>query len=260
MSKSKINYRGKKFTLIELLVVIAIIGILASMLMPALASSRERGRSASCTNTLKQYGMANLMYADDYKAFCPVKDPVANVFYYGERGGGHGSFSYNLARGGFLHPYMGNSAKAMICPSFDVGSDLEIAEQVGGIGYNRLSWSGTIGDGDYSISNGRTSPASVSRPTEIIMFGDAGLYSGSKVGGTAYLVPNTVGMMEKSGSAHFRHAGNANFVWVDGHVSSERFRDGTSLKTGHFGSSDDNEAFKYFWKDWSESSPKPPAD
>ena len=58
--------RKRGFTLIELLVVIAIIAILAAILFPVFARAREKARQASCASNLKQYGLAFLMYAQDY--------------------------------------------------------------------------------------------------------------------------------------------------------------------------------------------------
>lgn len=72
--------RRTGFTLIELLVVIAIIAILAAILLPVLASAKEKGKRAKCMSNLHQIGMALQIYANDNQDYLPewsASDPSA---------------------------------------------------------------------------------------------------------------------------------------------------------------------------------------
>ena len=71
MNRRVLRGLASAFTLIELLVVIAIIAILAAMLLPALASARERARRTNCMGNLKQMGTALESYCGDYAGYYP---------------------------------------------------------------------------------------------------------------------------------------------------------------------------------------------
>ncbi len=139
------------FTLIELLVVIAIIAILAAMLLPSLATAKDKGKAAACSNNLRQLILATVMYEEDHKVL-PMGYPggtlpASNIWYR------------------VLQPYLGRKLSAsnqtnqtFLCPSSPVG------------GY----WGFLTYAQNYQINAGRAdmSMRNVTKPALTIMFGE----------------------------------------------------------------------------------------
>ena len=206
----------KGFTLIELLVVIAIIGILASMLLPALHKARERGREAVCLSNLKQHALGSHIYAESNNSWLPVSgvsDPGHWQTIIPLRWRQDVLDSYSEID--IMHPdpktYEGQSLMEGI---FNCPSSATIVRS-GGYGWN-WAYLGRRKEDSNSLGKGRNNLDAVPIPAETLMTGD-----GTEAEGDwwrrAYLFTDSW----YSGLGNRHNSGkNIQVSWVDGHSSS----------------------------------------
>ncbi|MBN2023459.1 MAG: DUF1559 domain-containing protein [Pirellulales bacterium] len=197
--------RGEGFTLVELLVVIAIIGVLLALLLPAVQAAREAARSAQCKNNMRQLGVGVLRWADLHGNRFPESTHSLGIAEMRR------AWVFTLA------PYLENVDEIRICPD-DPQGEKRLADF--GTSYVLNEYLCVEGDDECL-----TLDACQATSKTILMFESADEMGTSLQGDHThsrlwFAKPGKEWERVQQDICPDRHAGTANFLYVDGHVET----------------------------------------
>jgi prepilin-type N-terminal cleavage/methylation domain-containing protein/prepilin-type processing-associated H-X9-DG protein len=235
------------FTLVELLVVIAIIGILAALVLGALAAAKQKGHAVSCMNNEKQLTLGWLLYIDEHEDYLPYNygsaDTRATVAAGTYKNWVNNVMTWELESEntnqlltvtGGIGPYMSGSPNPYRCPSDGVVSDIQAeagwSRRVRSISMNAmLGYAGqfTKSGTNVNIPHYRQffKFAEIPDPSSIFVFIEE--HPDSINDGYFLNRPGTPEWVDLPASYH---RGGANLSFADGHMEFRRWRNAGTLQ------------------------------
>lgn len=222
------SYR-RAFTLVELLVVVAIIAVLAALLLPTLASAKERARRAACMSNLRQIGLAIQSYAYDYGGRIPY-GPKAPAFsnpsdFYPSTGCPTSLISLQsgdpVGLGLLLSSYLSSQPKVLFCPSSDqsIDSDAELAK----VGFQQAQSSYYYRHSGNTLLHDTFAATNAPEHLQLDNLGTnrSGLPIRALAVDTIFLCPADIAVYGVKPSTHHQQQA-ANILFSDGHVLMRR--------------------------------------
>jgi prepilin-type processing-associated H-X9-DG protein/prepilin-type N-terminal cleavage/methylation domain-containing protein len=250
--KGEMNYclvmacprKNSAFTLIELLTVIAIVGILAALLLTAIAEASAKALRIQCANNVRQLGIGLQAFVTDNSAYPLYSNPN---YYQGAYPEYKVMWVTALQYTELSVP--GNSTNHVPfgewsgegvwkCPAARKPPDWPQHHGYESYGYNAYGMSAltdtnSLGLGGHYVWNPPIVPAppvreaEVANPSETMAIGDGFIGGNGVIKDGAWIVERTCGVTNYLGStqrAYARHQGHANVVFCDGHVESPTLR------------------------------------
>jgi prepilin-type processing-associated H-X9-DG protein/prepilin-type N-terminal cleavage/methylation domain-containing protein len=221
--------RRRAFTLIELIVTTGIVGVLLAVSVGGLRAATDRSKSTSCRSNLRQIFIASQAYANCHQGHMP-----AAVLYY-RNGGALRTVAWDFeqhagkASPGAIWKFGDRPDGVQQCPECRAPSTFG-ADPATGYQYNTTylgaegmlpltSASGGVIDGWRRVRPG-IGPGQWRRTESVAAFADGGWRGGANkfMRAPSARIENDLGMVYAGASA-FRHRGQCNVAWLDGHVS-----------------------------------------
>jgi prepilin-type processing-associated H-X9-DG protein len=211
-----------------MLVVVAVVGILASLLLPVLARSKQAAPTVKCASNLRQFVLAAQMYWDDNGGntfpYSGVTSATGTYYWFGWLAPGAEETRAFDPTTAPLYPWLGRGV--VLCPAFDYSS-------------SQFKLKAKVPTCDYGLNSYISSPPvnvrRLTAPASLALLADSAQVNTFEAPASPnhpmfeefYYIDNEIGQPSPQPNVQFRHQQRANVVFVDGHLTRQQMVPGS---------------------------------